>query len=810
MDCKVGKEVGTQRKSGVSSAPHLRQHLLYVWGAVLRYAKENSVNTIPKPSWAARCPHRRDILNREAAVVVLDQTKLRAQVDRLAASAEFARADRMVQFLRYVVEKTLAGDTVALRERQIGVEVFDRPLHWDPKLDNIVRSEARRLRGKLEAYAASNDPDETVRITMPTGGYGVQFEELHTAVRRLEQSAAPTGLPAGDLTGQAAAGAAILPPVSPSANRAWLWFVGVAGLLSILAAVLHYRSDVRVRDDEYDLVPFSTEVGLQFSPAISPDSKTIAFVWNGGGNQFDIYSKSIGSSAEPLRLIHDSLPSIHPAWSPDGKQLAFIREAGAEPSLSRAAGGEAQLIVFDTVTHRERLIRRMQDSLGMWGPGNPLDGCQTLSWSPQGDQIILTDPSGGEHELISISTVTGEQTTISNPGDTDQDCYSRLSPDGKTIAFVRLISHAAGYLYTVDVTGNHLHRITQNVDDIRGLAWTPDGSHLVFAAKEAGVYQLRMISAQGGESLPLPAATASASDPFVSSDGKFVVFVEGHENWNIWRVPLIGGAIGEPQRFLASAGQNHSPSFSPDGRTVALVSDRSGSPEIWLCDRDGQHLRQLTHFGGPWLGTIRWSPDGSSIVFDARPKGHSAVFRMNISQGKPELVEDQPLFEVRRPSWSRDGRYIYFDTTRGGAPAIWRHDLKTSQNQVIAPAGFMVGIESPDGKRLFYQESEQLHIWVSDPDGSNPRQLPKVHPAPELDWAPIGNSIYFASSTLTGGADILAFDLSTNQMRKLGHVDQNLAPGTPSLVVSPDGQTLLYSAIDSNASVIELRRGNLP
>lgn len=83
----------------------------------------------------------------------------------------------MARFLRYVVEKTLVDDLVALRERQIGIEVFERDLDWDPKLDNIVRTEARRLRSKLEAYAASNDPHETVRINMPTGGYGVQFEE---------------------------------------------------------------------------------------------------------------------------------------------------------------------------------------------------------------------------------------------------------------------------------------------------------------------------------------------------------------------------------------------------------------------------------------------------------------------------------------------------------------------------------------------------------------------------------------------------------------------------------------------------------
>jgi Tol biopolymer transport system component len=332
---------------------------------------------------------------------------------------------------------------------------------------------------------------------------------------------------------------------------------------------------------------------------------------------------------------------------------------------------------------------------------------------------------------------------------------------------------------------------------------------LVFASKERGAYQLRVISVQGGESHPLPAATASAADPSVSPNGKFVVFVENRENWNIWRLPLKGDGIGTPQRFLASTGQNHSPSFSPDGRTIAFVSDRSGSPEIWLCDSDGQHLRQLTHFGGPWLGTIRWSPNSSSIVFDARPNGHAAIYRMAVSQGKPELVEDQP-FEVRRPSWSRDGRYIYFDTTRGGAPEIWRRDLKTNQDQVIAPAGFMIGIESPDGKRLFYQENEHRHVWVSDPDGGSPRQLLQVSPTPDLDWTPVATSIYFASSVSTGGADILAFDLSTDKLRKLGHLNQNLALGTPSLVVSPDGQTLLYSAIDNNQSEIKLRRGALP
>jgi Tol biopolymer transport system component len=698
----------------------------------------------------------------------------------------------MVQFLRYVVAKTLEGDTAALRERPIGIAVFERPSDWDPKLDNIVRSEARRLRSKLEAYAAGSDQDETVRITMPTGGYAVQFEERSTDRERAVDSS--TVIPYATV--------AELPQLSrkpSSRNTAWYGLVAIACLLFLVVSfLLNYRSGVRAHEDEYEIEPFSSEAGLQFSPAISPDSKKVAFVWDGGNGQFDLYTKTIGSS-ELNRLTRDSIPSTHPAWSPDGKQLAFLRQAGSE----------AELMVLDLSSHRERLIRRIQDSPNMWGLSNWLETCQTLSWNPGGDRLILTDYSGEGHGLISVSTITGEQTAISKPSGADQDCYARLSPDGGSIAFVRFLSHAVASLYTIDVAGDHLKRLTQEGKDLRGVDWTPDGSHLVFASKERGAYQLQLISVHGGEATPLPAATASAADPSVAPNGKFVIFVESHENWNLWQVGINGDRIGVPKRFIASTGQNHSPSFSPDGHSIAFVSDRSGNPEIWLCDRDGQHLRQLTYFGGPWLGTIRWSPDSRYIVFDARPRGHSSIYRMAVDQGSPVLLEDQP-FEVRRPSWSRDGRYIYFDATRGGAPEIWRRDLETNQDQLIAPAGFMVGIESTNGKQLLYQESEQRHIWISDRDGGNPRRLADVRPTPDLDWAPMGNAILFASALSTGGTDILAFDIHSGASRRLGHLSQIFAPGTPSFVVSPDGQTLLYSALDSSSSEIKLRRGTLP
>ncbi len=723
-------------------------------------------------------------------MTTLDEAKVLNQLERLVASAEISRAPRMSRFLRYVVEKSLASDQAALRERQIGVEVFDRPVDWDPKLDNIVRSEARRLRVRLASYAARNDPDEVVRITMPIGGYSVEFEER-------EPSQPPLPPPAGLVEAESQR----LGSTTTGTGR-W-WGAAPLALAGVVIAFLYFWHRPQLREAQYKVEPFSSEAGLQFSPAISPNGKEIAFVWDRDSNHYNIYSKTIGSP--DLHALTQSLSSdSHPAWSPDGRHLAFLRES--EVPIPEV-GGEIQLLTLDVGTHQERLIRRMHNELNNWGSSHPLTGCQGLSWERDGDHVVMTEPSGS-HGLISMSISTGAQRQITRPAGSDEDCFPKVSSDGQTIAFIRLISHASGYLYTVGVNGRNLHRVVPEAKELRGLDWAHDGKYLVFAAKEQGAYQLRTVSAQGGEPVSVPAATASASDPSVSPNGNSVAFVESHETWNIWRASLGEGEMGTPQRFFASTGKNHSPSYSPDGKKIAFVSDRSGDPEIWLSDENGQHQRQLTRFGCPWLGTIRWSPDGDSIVFDARPNGHSAIYILDFKLGKPLLFEDQP-FEVRRPSWSRDGRFVYFDSTRNGVPEVWRRDLRTKNDQAIATAGFMLGIESPDGKHLFYQEHEGRHIWVSDHDGGRPRQLPKVQPLPDLDWVPIGHFIYFASAS-ADGADLLSYDLDNDSLRTLGHIKQNLAAGTPSFSVSPDGKYLLYATIDSSSSEIKLRTGPLP
>ncbi len=111
-----------------------------------------------------------------------------AQVERMLASRLFTRSNRLCRFLRFSVEQTLAGKSAQLKEQIIGVEVFDRKPDYDPRIDPIVRVEARRLRAKLKAYYNSPGRGDHIMIGLPKGAY-LPFFRIRAAAA--QDSAAP-------------------------------------------------------------------------------------------------------------------------------------------------------------------------------------------------------------------------------------------------------------------------------------------------------------------------------------------------------------------------------------------------------------------------------------------------------------------------------------------------------------------------------------------------------------------------------------------------------------------------------------------
>ena len=121
-------------------------------------------------------------------VMPIPEAEIRAELDRILASKSFVSAGRLSRLLRYIVDKTLAGESNQLKEYAVGVEVFERDAKYDPRVDSIVRVEAGRLRSKLDEYYNGDTQAPGIRIGLPRGGYAATFERRANGIDRLSPS----------------------------------------------------------------------------------------------------------------------------------------------------------------------------------------------------------------------------------------------------------------------------------------------------------------------------------------------------------------------------------------------------------------------------------------------------------------------------------------------------------------------------------------------------------------------------------------------------------------------------------------------
>jgi TolB-like protein len=170
-------------------------------------------------------------------VTPIPEQDVRAELDRILSSKGFSGAGRLSKLLRYVADKTLAGETGQLKEYAVGIEVFDRDEKYDPRLDSIVRVEAGRLRTRLDEYYNGEGAASPVRISLPRGGY----------VARFEPSQPPEIPPA---------------PEAPARRRPTALFA-LAGVLAVAIGGMVWWLQTRDRNPHVDLRP--TAAVLPFS-----------------------------------------------------------------------------------------------------------------------------------------------------------------------------------------------------------------------------------------------------------------------------------------------------------------------------------------------------------------------------------------------------------------------------------------------------------------------------------------------------------------------------------------------------------------
>lgn len=525
--------------------------------------------------------------------------------------------------------------------------------------------------------------------------------------------------------------------------------------------------------------------GSVLTPAYSPDGSELAFVWNGPReDNFDIYVKRLGDGTV-RRLTTSPNLDASPAWSPDGRQIAFLRrvQPGRTAIMLQSSTGGAEVKIAETSVPIERNQRDLAFSK---------DGRWLIAPQAWPDSVGLTAfPVDGQTPF-----------PMTHPPSHKADSCPAFDPTGHNLAFTRGPIGLNGDIYVVSL-GDQLRakseprRATNWNRYTFNPTWSRDGSELIVTSQELFVpsHLWRIPWTGNTKAEVLSWAGDGADAPTISPNGR-LAFSRTHRNVDLFLYDLSresAAAEARASRWPASSTRTDAgPRFSPDGKRVAFISDRSGKLQVWLADADGANAVQLTNLDASGAGNPNWSPDGSTIVFDALQDGHYQLFAVSPAGGEPRLLErssGQDAFA----SFSADGRWIYFSSDRTGQFEIWRMPSRGGGPAVQwTKHGGRYGRESADGRYLYFSKHNRDGpgtLWRIPSAGGEEEKLHDSVFTFSLDTTARG--LYFVPQPCADRTCMLMrLNAGSSQVSPVAGVRDMVSWG---LAISPDGKSMLAS-----------------
>lgn len=596
-------------------------------------------------------------------------------------------------------------------------------------------------------------------------------------------------------------------PVAEGRHPARRIFVPIAAALSVLGVAgaitwvsLHRTSEWAPLRGA-DVLPLTSYPGYQLQPSLSPDGSQVAFSWNGPNeDNYDIYVKLVGPG-EPVRLTTDPAPDQHPAWSPNGRYIAFLRYSGettASIFLIPALGGaERKLASVKTIEFRSR-------------------GTRNLSWSADGKYLALgclTDRDRSSR-IWAIAVDTGEWRRLTTAPSRSDDYSPVFSEDDRSLAFIRGPRQALADVYVQQLSKSFAavgepKRITFDEGTIRGLAWVPNQSELIYSiSRPFGFARLRVADVgshsalRGRKTRELPfgeRATALSVSP-----GGRLVYARYFMDDNIWRMQVSGERSSMPKPVIASIFADHTPDYSPDGKRLAFASTRSGFEEIWTADTDGSRPLQLTNLRATQTANPRWSPDGKEILFNSWDHRQSDLWTVTVSDGTLRRLTNDPANE-NEPRWSRDGKSIYYSSDKSGRYEIYKMSAEGGAGAQVTRGGGINPNESPDGLLLYYAKTpfSPTAIWRVPVGGGNEEKVLDGL-SYSLNFAVADEGIYFLSvGDRETDTALELYELRTGKTKRLRALGK---PWFYGMAISPQQDSICYSILDqagSNLMVVD-------
>lgn len=571
-------------------------------------------------------------------------------------------------------------------------------------------------------------------------------------------------------------------------HHRWRYYLAVTIGLVLVAGVVFgfwYRYSSSRSDSSWSQIRIAPLNGLprEGDAAFSPDGNQVAFTWAGEkGKYAHIYISQIGTTDSPRQLTNtgDGTFEFAPAWSPDGRYIAFYRFDQKEKTLGvfvTAALGGSERHLYSVKSFRK---------------------VDALDWSPDGKYLALCDSptpdAASQILLLSLDTLDVHPVTSPAAGILG-DSSPAFSPDGRYLAFVRNTLDVLE-IFRMPAAGGTPAQLTFDHADIQGLAWTPDSQSIIFSSSRQGPQSLWRISAQGGtpERLPL-AGAAWAMRPAISRNGNRLAYTSVSYTAAILKATLTADhkISGPFEHFITSTGLEEGPQYSPDGKRLVFQSTRTGYHEIWRGEADGSNPVQLTHFSKNLTGTPRWSPDSRWIAFDSRPGSHPQIFVINAEGGQPRQIT-QGDSDNAVPSWSVDGKWVYFASNRSGSWQVWKVPPDGASPAQVTKNGGFAALPSLDGKFLYYAKGRDLPgLWRVPANGGEEVELLSGLPPGAWGYVAVtSDGIYYPDIPADAKGGLFFYDFATQKSSPAFIGDKEKPDnGAPALAVSPDGRNLL-------------------
>jgi len=424
-------------------------------------------------------------------------------------------------------------------------------------------------------------------------------------------------------------------------------------------------------------VRLTLDQGTSMAAALSPDGKVLAIDLLGA-------LWTLGAEGGPARrILEDGYDARMPAWSPDGRRIAF------------------QAYYRDTW----HIWTVNADGTGLQEvTSGPFDDREP-HWSPDGTRLAFSSDRSGNYDVWILTLASGEARRLTT--NAANDSMPAWSPDGREIAFVSDRAERGIYAQAVNAATDRL--VVADATTLFTPAWTPDGKTVAYVSVSGAVSRLKV----GGTAVTDAAEDVFPFRPHWAGTSELLYTADGV----IKRRPRTGG---QPRTvpFTAEVAFTR-PAFTPKRHAF--------TPE------GPQPVRGLMH---PVI-----APDGSRVAFAAL--GDLWTVSARGGEAVPERLT-QDVFVEMNPSWSPDGSQLAFSSDRGGAMDVWVRDMRTGRDRRVASGGTSA-TWSPDGSRLAYLDP-QSQLRVVDVSSGEGRQVhERLNEPGRPSWSPDGRAVVMSA-----------------------------------------------------------------